>query len=266
MKIKVNQVDYYVKVSGRGQPTWLLLHGFMGSQQDFATVAAHLPGTIISVDLLGHGQSTPVDAPECYTMPVQAEDLRQLLLQLSITQPINLVGYSMGGRLALYFALQYPQMLAHLFLESCTAGIADPKERAQRRAHDQQQAQQLLQAPLVEFVDAWEQLPLFKSQRNLDPAIQQQIRQQRLAQDPRALAASLLGMGTGSMPNLWPRLANLAIPTTLITGAKDPKFHNLAQKMASLLPNNQWKEVPTAGHNVHAEQPTAYVRILRESI
>lgn len=262
MKIKVNGQQYLVEQEGSGQPTWLLLHGFMGSHADFGQVTAGLPGQVLTVDLLGHGQTTASHDPWDYDMAQQAADLAAILAQLEINH-INLVGYSMGGRLALGFALNYPELVGKLFLESSTAGIADNHQRQQRVEKDELQARQLEREPFTKFIDHWEKLPLFASQRQLPEEQQAAIRAQRLAQDPLALAASLRGMGTGAMPNFWDRLGGLTCPTTLIAGELDQKFQRITAKMADLIPNVKRVVVTGAGHNVHQERPAAYLRILK---
>ncbi|WEV74756.1 2-succinyl-6-hydroxy-2,4-cyclohexadiene-1-carboxylate synthase [Bifidobacterium sp. ESL0798] len=264
MQINVGQNSYHVSVYGAGQPYWLFLHGFMGSGQDFAPIARHIKGTALLPDLLGHGQSGKPTQAESYAMARQAVDLKNILQQLQVEQPLRLVGYSMGGRLALYFSWRYPQLVQQLILESSTAGLATAKEREKRQRQDQAKARFLQTRPLAEFVAHWEQLPLFASQKTLPSQLQEQVRQQRLSQEPQALAASLLGMGTGVMPNLWPYLAQISLPVMLITGQEDRKFQGIMRQMAARLPQAQLHVIAQAGHNVHLEQPQSYCRLLKE--
>lgn len=263
MKVKIAQQTFYVTKTGQATPNWVFFHGFMGSGADFARIGAQLPGTSWYIDLLGHGQTSKVHTASAYAMVQQIQVLEQLFQQLLGHQRINLVGYSMGGRLALGYALTYPERLWNLVLESSTAGLETVQQQADRRAHDALLAQQLQTQPLVQFVNRWEQLPLFASQQQLSAQLRAQIRRQRLTQDPKALAASLVGMGTGAMPNFWPQLVQLALPVTLITGAQDTKFRKITQQMAQQLPRVQRYVVAQAGHNVHLEQPKIYRMILR---
>ncbi|UQS81799.1 2-succinyl-6-hydroxy-2,4-cyclohexadiene-1-carboxylate synthase [Bombilactobacillus folatiphilus] len=266
MQVKIGKHTFFVQKSGQGQPHWVFWHGFMGSGHDFAQISEKLPGTCWTVDLLGHGQTNKVASAAPYQMAQQIAQLAALLQTLVGTQAINLVGYSMGGRLALGYALMYPEHIENLILESSTAGLKTPQQRQQRQQHDALLAQKLRTEPLVQFVDAWEQLPLFESQKQLPTQLQVRIRQQRLAQDPLALAASLEGMGTGTMPNFWPRLQNLRVPVTLIAGQKDVKFQRLTAQMAHQLPIVQRLVVANAGHNVHLEQPQIYQMILERLV
>ncbi|MFC0290988.1 2-succinyl-6-hydroxy-2,4-cyclohexadiene-1-carboxylate synthase [Bombilactobacillus bombi] len=263
MQIKINHATYSLKITGVGAPVWLLLHGFMGSKYDFDNIRSALPGQVITLDLLGHGQTICDLTPTRLAFSQQIKDL-QIFLEKYFTQPINLVGYSMGGRLALGLAISAPQLIAQLFLENCTAGIADRQKQQSRQHQDALLAQQLRQKSLEQFIDNWENLPLFASQKNLSTKLQQQIRLQRQHQNPLALAASLEGMGTGVMPNYWPQLAQLTLPTTIITGDLDAKFQKITAQMTALLPHAHRFVVTNAGHNVHLEQPNQYLTILQE--
>ncbi len=86
--------------------------------------------------------------------------------------------------------------------------------------------------------------------------------ERRLTNDPRELARSLRGMGTGGQPSLWERLSELGVSTCAIAGARDPKYVEIARRMAALSPRMHAVVIPEAGHNVHAEQPHRFVTLL----
>ncbi|KRK35402.1 2-succinyl-6-hydroxy-2,4-cyclohexadiene-1-carboxylate synthase [Loigolactobacillus bifermentans] len=238
---------------------WVFFHGFMGSQREFAHLAMTLPGQTTCVTLVGHGDHPATD-PAAYNMWTQTETWARWLREQPA--PVTLVGYSMGGRLALGLALRYPEFVQHLVLESSSPGLASVAAQAQRQAHDQALAQQLLANGLPAFAQAWARLPLFASQQRLPLTQQHRIQQQRQQHKPVGLVNSLRYFGTGQQPNLWPALPYLTVPTTLIVGALDPKFQQISQQMAALLPQAKRFVVPAAGHNVHLEQPAAYQAIL----
>lgn len=100
MRIKVDQQEYYFLVSGQGKPAWLFLHGFMGSHNDFSEVTQNLLGQTLIPDLLGHGQTTKSYDSNDYKIEKQADDLADLLDKFRVDQVV-VVGYSMGGRLAI---------------------------------------------------------------------------------------------------------------------------------------------------------------------
>jgi pimeloyl-ACP methyl ester carboxylesterase len=109
------------------------------------------------------------------------------------------------------------------------------------------------------FVDHWESQPLFETRRRLDVDVHQRRRNLRLRNDPRSLAASLRGLGTGALPSLWDRLGRLDLPTLLIVGERDEKFAATAERMAHAMPRARMVRIPGAGHTVHLEAPTAWL-------
>ncbi|MFT8728014.1 MAG: 2-succinyl-6-hydroxy-2,4-cyclohexadiene-1-carboxylate synthase [Liquorilactobacillus ghanensis] len=266
MKIKIKQAEYQLYQKSGSAPGWLLLHGFMGSHADFEPLIPELSGAVAAPDLLGHGKTTSALPVADFTIEQQADQLAALIQQ-HLRAPLIVWGYSMGGRLALALALRHPKLIKYLILESSTAGINDSQQRLLRRNHDAQLAWQLRHCGLESFVNKWEELPLFTSQKKLPAAQQQFIRQQRLQQDPEGLAKSLLAMGTGSMPNYWPALSQLHCPVLLLTGALDFKFQKLTAKMAADLPQVKRYVVPAAGHNIHLENwPAIRQLFMREGL
>ena len=150
--------------------------------------------------------------------------------------PADLVGYSMGGRVAFHFAARYPDRVGRLVLESASPGLADPGDRAARRAADARLARRISMSPIEDFVKYWEDTPLFESQRRLPPAVRARQRKVRLANDPQGIADALLGLGTGRLPAIWDLLPTIATPTLLIAGKLDAKFVAIAKRMVERMP------------------------------
>lgn len=170
-----------------------------------------------------------------------------------------MLGYSMGGRIALHYACSRPSRLSGLVVESSSAGLETEVERARRRAADEALADRIVERGVAWFVDTWEELPLFATQRRLSPRIRSEVRRGRLANDPRSLAASLRGLGTGHLPSLWGVLSRLTVPTLVIVGGLDRKFVEIGRRMVERLPDGCLEVVPGAGHRVHLERPDAWV-------
>ena len=256
----INGVTYHAVQHGSSQaPPLLLLHGFTGSGANWKP---HIPALtnhfwVITVDILGHGRSASPPEASRYTMPQVATDIIALLDDWQIERTA-LLGYSMGGRLALYLACHYPERFSHLILESSSPGLAIEAERIARRQRDEALASWIEARGIEAFVARWQALPLWDSQQQLSDEVRQQRRQQRLQNNPFGLANSLRGMGTGAQPSLWPMLPKLTLPTALITGALDDKFVAINQKMESELPNGRLHIIPHAGHTVHLEQPSLF--------
>ncbi|HEU4328518.1 MAG TPA: 2-succinyl-6-hydroxy-2,4-cyclohexadiene-1-carboxylate synthase [Roseiflexaceae bacterium] len=258
MFLTINDIDFHVATAGAGRPL-VLLHGFTGAG---ASWAAHVPALagrrrVIAPDLLGHGASAAPEDPARYRMERCVADLLTLLDALDAPQ-IDLLGYSMGGRVALSLACAAPERIGRLVLESASPGLADAGERAARTASDNALADSIEREGLAAFVDHWEALPLFASQQRLPEEVRAALRAQRLRSDPRGLANSLRGMGTGQMPPLWGALPALRLPVLLLAGGQDTRYCDLARLMAEHLPNARLEIVPEAGHTIHLERPQAF--------
>ncbi len=250
----------YVEIQGnRNNPVVLFLHGFLGSCREFDAIVPHLLDRFccLRVDLPGHGQ-TQVCA-ETYTMPNTAALIIHLLDYLKISQ-CHLIGYSMGGRLALYLALQFPDRCLKTVLESASPGLRTEAERLARKQHDATLADRL-EHDFPTFLTAWYEQPLFRSLRQ-HPDFEQIFRQ-RCNNRPSDLARSLRYLGTGEQPNLWNRLKSHQNPLLLLVGEHDRKFVSINQEMAHLCKAAQLKIIPTTGHTIHAEAPQTFALQIR---
>lgn len=263
--IPVNGAHYCVTLAGSGPPL-LLLHGFSGSSESWAPHRAALGAYFrtISVDLLGHGSSEVPSDPARFGIEHTVADLQALCEVLLSPLPeggrerFGLLGYSMGGRVALHLALAWPEQVGALVLESTSPGIADPEERAKRRRGDEELAEFTERKGVAAFTRRWEALPLFASQRALPLPLRHQLREQRLRNTPRGLAHSLRGLGAGVPPPVHDRLGELTMPVLLIAGALDERYRAHAEAMQAVMPRAELAIVPDAGHTVHFEQPRAF--------
>jgi 2-succinyl-6-hydroxy-2,4-cyclohexadiene-1-carboxylate synthase len=246
--------------------TLVLLHGFTGSARNWESLYADLalPGwRIIALDMLGHGRSSAPDDPERYRMEHCQDDILAVLRELGVQAGgAVLLGYSMGGRIALYTA--FSRFFRALILESASPGIGAAREREQRRSSDNALATSIEQEGVAPFVERWERLPLFASQSNLPIAQQEALHRQRLQNRAVGLANSLRGVGTGAQPALHAQLSALDLPVLLIAGELDAKFCCTARQMARDLPHATLHIVAGAGHTVHLEQPAVFAQLVRQ--
>jgi 2-succinyl-6-hydroxy-2,4-cyclohexadiene-1-carboxylate synthase len=265
-RVSVNGAELVVQVTGRG-PAVLALHGFTGAARTWAPLAAALldQRRVIAPDLLGHGRSAAPSDPARYALERQADDLSALLAALDAV-PADVMGYSMGARLALVLALRHPAVVRGLILESPSAGISDGAERARRRVSDDALAGQLERDGLASFVETWEAQLLFASQSALPHDVRGGLRAERLSHDPRGLAASLRGAGQGVMAPLHARLAAVGCPALVIAGALDPVGSERARLVAAGLPTARLEMIDGAGHAPHLEQPEAFLRLAGEHL
>jgi 2-succinyl-6-hydroxy-2,4-cyclohexadiene-1-carboxylate synthase len=258
-RIAVSGIHLNIEQHGTG-PAVLLLHGFTGSATIWSPFFETWPGfSLMAVDLLGHGDSDAPTDPARYRMTSCVTDLVALLDELQIKRTAML-GYSMGGRIALHLALHAPERVSALVVESASPGIEDTAKRAARTRSDAMLAEFIEREGTTAFVDRWQALPLFATQQHLPLAVREQVRQQRLHNSPLGLANSLRGVGAGMQEWLLPKLATLSMPTLLLTGALDTVYCELATRMTAALPCARMTVVPNAGHTVHLEQPEHFAK------
>lgn len=231
----------------------VLLHGFTNTGASWGGVVTALGERYrpIAPDIRGHGSASEV-------RPVSLDGVLGDVAGLT-SEPFTLVGYSMGGRIALHVALAHPDRVRRLVLVGASPGIADDAERAQRRAADARLADELHGLTIEEFAARWAQTPVLAGQ---PPDVQAAGRRDRLRNTPAGLVAALRGLGTGALPPLWSRLGELAIPVELVVGERDAKFLAISEHMAAALRFGHVAVVAHAGHAVHLEDPRAVADII----
>lgn len=242
-------------------PVLLFLHGFMGSVEDWSPSLRRLEDRYrcVAIDLPGHGDSVRCEK-SVYTMGGACAAICDVLDALAVRR-CTPVGYSMGGRTALYFGLHYPERCRRLVLESASPGLATPQEQADRRGVDEARAVRLETEGVPAFLEDWYRQPLFSSLLR-DADYLKQMLDRRRRNEAGELARSLRGMGTGQQPSLWERLSALRVSTLAIAGALDGKYVALARRMAVRSPRIRTVIVDDAGHVVHAERPTRFIDAL----
>jgi 2-succinyl-6-hydroxy-2,4-cyclohexadiene-1-carboxylate synthase len=262
MLIPIDDIALHVERSGAGVPL-LLLHGFTGSADEWAELIPALAPhrDVIAVDLIGHGRSSAPADPARYTIDHCVLDLLALLDELGVGR-VEVLGYSMGGRVALHLAAAAPARVARLILESASPGIADPAEREQRAVADDALAARIESEGLAWFVDHWAALPLFASQGRLPAEVRAALRERRLRGTPAGYANSLRGMGAGRQGSLWERLPDLRLPTLLVSGELDIKYLESNERVAALMPGARHAIIRDAGHTVHLEQPESFAQLV----
>ncbi|MGH8016420.1 MAG: 2-succinyl-6-hydroxy-2,4-cyclohexadiene-1-carboxylate synthase [Candidatus Zixiibacteriota bacterium] len=251
---------YYQAHGDLKNPAIVFLHGFMGNGKSWKIIVDSLVNKFhcITIDLPGHGRTKADDA--LYSTPKCAEQIVALANQLRLKR-FNLVGYSMGGRLALYLALNNADKIKNLVMESSSPGLKTEKERLDRRNSDEALAAGLETNSLREFVEKWYNRPLFQSLRADKKNFESMVKE-RLDNDALGLAKSLRFMGTGVQESLWGKLRNLNKPTLLIVGELDRKFQGIAKAMLLMSKKIKIECVMDAGHNVHFEKPPEYAELL----
>jgi 2-succinyl-6-hydroxy-2,4-cyclohexadiene-1-carboxylate synthase len=237
-------------------PLLLFLHGFLGSARDWSPVTAALSSRFrcCAVDLPGHGETGGRVGDDLWGMEGCADALGRLIGELSADRA-GVIGYSLGGRLALHLAARHPARVRGAVVVSASPGLADAEARASRRRDDELLAQRLEEEGLERFLDAWYRLPLFATLRS-HPCFDD-VRERRGRNDPRLLARSLRSMGLGSQAPLWQALPGLPVPLLLLVGAGDPKFTAIGRQVAEIAPGATLRIQPGRGHALVEEDPGA---------
>jgi 2-succinyl-6-hydroxy-2,4-cyclohexadiene-1-carboxylate synthase len=231
----------------------VLLHGFTNTGASWDPVIAALPQRYraLAPDLRGHGCAADLH-------PVTVGGV---IGDLAAAAPehFTLVGYSMGGRVALHVALALPERVTRLVLIGASPGLADPDARRERRRADEALADELASLSIEAFAARWGQTPVLAG-ASADVAAR--AHRDRLRNTPAGLARALRGLGTGVLDPLWDRLGELGMAVELVAGQRDQKFSALAYEMAARIGDAHVTIVPQAGHAVHLEAPAAVAAVI----
>lgn len=265
---------------GRAGVPLVLVHGFAQSAGSWEDVALQLAfgRAVYAFELVGHGGSDCPDDETAYELSAQAEALLAFLDYVAEREAFAcgaaggearpvVVGYSLGGRVALTAACRaaqaFNQRASGLVLESAGLGPATSEERVAAAGRDAANAERLRDQGLRAFMDAWERLPLFATQRALPPEVRERVRAGRLANDAEALARTFMHAGQHAMPardevlSTLRLLADCGVPVLYLAGNLDEKYRLLAKPLeaqhfcATTL-------ITPAGHNIHLEAPAQY--------
>jgi 2-succinyl-6-hydroxy-2,4-cyclohexadiene-1-carboxylate synthase len=258
--IEGSDVRLNYEVIGEGSPV-TLLHGFTQSGRSWHEIVSKMPEgwQWILPDLRGHG-NTRVKPGAQHTMEACTADLEMLWDHLGIART-HLVGYSMGGRLALHVAASRPERVLSLLTIGAHAGL-DEDAREGRRRGDEAMAQRIETDGLEAFVDYWSSLPMFSGLERRGPSFVAQVRAERMNNHTAGLAESLRGMGAGAMRPVWNELARVSCPCTFVAGQLDHGYVASARRLAESVPNGRVVIVQRAGHAAQQERPDAFARLL----
>jgi 2-succinyl-6-hydroxy-2,4-cyclohexadiene-1-carboxylate synthase len=265
MTLKKYELNYYLNINSN-KTLIVFLHGFIGNINEFDQAIKLLAEdfSYLTLDLPGHGKTKVLGSDECYKIEHIAQAIINLLDELKIDK-CHLIGYSMGGRLALYLTLNFPARFIKVVLESASPGLATEAERLERVRSDAKIARKLsrsiIKTDFATFLLNWYNQPIFGHIKN-HPEYDRMI-ESRLQNNPQELEKSLRLMGTGCQPSLWEKLQENKIPMLLLAGEYDEKFISINKEMAKLCNFAQFKIISNTGHNIHFENTLAFVENIK---
>lgn len=234
------------------------LHGFLGSPRDwdrFDPAFAH-DGPLVKADLFG-ADAFP-DAlslaawADAYGQRVIQDAFRVALLPANQPQGCYLLGYSLGGRLALHLATQFPTLWDGVVIVGANPGLDSPDARAQRRQRDEQWARRFEMEPWDMVLAAWDAQPVFAGY----PAVSHPRLESALARE--RFADALRRWSLGAQMPLWNALSALPCPLLWMAGAEDAGQAAICRRLAETCPRAEIAVVPQAGHRVPWEQPRLF--------
>jgi len=257
-RARAGGVDWAWEEWGGDGPAAVLLHGFGGRGFLWRDLAPGLPGRLryLAPDLPGHGETPWPRAGASFDDLVQA--LAALITEAEAA-PATVLGYSLGGRLALALGAGHPRLLERLVLESASSGLEEAGDRTRRAAADDALADFILTQGVAVFADRWAAQPLFATQSGVTTARLEGQRRARTSHLAADLAAALRALSPGRQPPLARPLSKVNTPSLLVVGELDSKFRTIADGIARAMPRARVQVIPGAGHNTHLEKPEAFL-------
>ena len=232
----------------------------MGVGADIEPFADACGLDIEAPDLIGHG-TFQCDDPAEYSLDAQLE-----YWSVRIPKGSVLIGYSMGGRLALQFACRYLHHLSGLVLIGATPGLQNRTERIDRQTWDHKTAERIRRLGVERFYNEWQKMPIISTQQQIENDTKIEMRAHRMMQSVEGLANSMTHFGTGTMPDCWGALSGLTLPTLLMVGEKDVKYREIAGQMLARLPEEtaECSIILDSGHCAHLEQVLESADVLKK--
>lgn len=281
---------FYRRWGSPGNPVVVLLHGFMQSSASWNDLACLLQERycVYALDFIGHGQSDASLNPERYSYEDMASSVDYFIREVLHVSQVHLVGYSMGGRIALSLIASSCDVLASVVLESCNLGCANEEERTEAAKRNQSWVHRLRCDGMEAFVEYWEDLPLFKTQKEL--GYHKVLHASRASNNPACMALCLEGAGKQAMPLSGNTLGVLhwvlqgdagnetsgrcgeasvregacsvsrkqsRLPLLYLYGSKDEKSKAVANQLSEV---GALVSSIDAGHNVHLEALMLYFK------
>jgi 3-oxoadipate enol-lactonase len=245
----------YVESKGSGRPL-VLIHGGQLDRRMWDREFDALAGEyhVIRYDVRGFGRS-PAGADTTFR---SSDDLAALLDSLGVDRT-SIVGLSLGGRIAIDFAIAHPARVDRLVL--LAPGVSgfpwSPGDTAAGRLMEKA----IESGDTATVTNLWLRTR-YMSQAMANPAIAPRVRELSLANSGAFIRAS---MGRELEPPAWQRLRELTVPTLVVVGTRDdPDIISIVDSIAAQAPQARKLVVPGAGHMLNMERPAQILKAIRD--
>ena len=248
--MQVNGIELHVVDEGTSDIPLVLVHGFTGSATDWDDVAPSLSQTrrVIRYDHRGHAESQNLGDDAAYTFDALVADLAALVDALGVDQ-FDLLGHSMGGIVAMRYALRHPERVRSLVLMDTAAGAMAGAEDFMRAGIELVRTQGT--GALFELIQGF----LGTGER----ADMMRARQRTKLEQMDPVSFTELGEELLTYPSVLDRLATLDIPTTVVVGENDVGLRPAADALAATIPGAVLVVVPDAAHSPQDENRDAWL-------
>ena len=251
----INGVNLNYEVSGQGEAI-VFLHGMTGSTQDWRNQVALLSPKyrVVALDQRGHGKSAAPSKEEEYSMQIFVDDVFGLLKLLDIKK-CCLAGHSIGGFIALQFALGHPEMLAGLVLVGTSSGqfARDPNFAKLREKLDELARSQGMEAAF-EYDAANNPQRIERFQKH--PELREVTRRKMLMTSPNGFIYG--SKAIGKWEPVTPRLSEIKVPALICWGDEDTPFTEAVQVLKKGIADSELVTFKGVGHNPHEEATDAF--------
>ncbi|MEU0265113.1 alpha/beta fold hydrolase [Nocardioides sp. NPDC006303] len=261
-KIQLSGADIAVSDQGRGETPVVLLHGFLCSSDMWRHQVAELASTTrtLTLDFPGHGESRALTTDYPFTEDGFADLTASLLERLGISSAV-LVGFSMGGGVALNVAARYPRLVAGLFLADVGGGSVDVEEH---RASMHRVADRIDNGEFSAAVEDFLVSPTFVDYVNRSADCRSHMETMMLGCDPSRISSVLRGVLAGRAPISERPVEDIKVPTHVLVGALDQQCRLPASELFNRIPGAAFTSLADAGHMTPVEEPEAFTGELRQ--
>ena len=265
--VPVDGIEIEYEEWGEGERAFVLAHGFTGSRDDWREVLPELAGhgRTVALDQRGHGGTTNPGVPDGYHFDQLVADLLGFLDAVGIER-CDLLGHSMGGRVAMRFAMAHPERVLSLVLMDTTAR---PFNQARRHIFEMggELARREGMTPLYEAVrklmptDAAHPPAARRLAEGMGEEFWRRTRAKYEAMDPEAFAT--LGLELVDHPGVADRLDEIRCPTTVIVGEQDAPYLEAAEELERGIPDATRVVISDAAHSPQQENTPAWLEAVR---